>query len=153
MAVRTAYDPVAGEVLTAVNLEKLAGGWIGYNEVTANQASITTEVDLTNLTVAVTVGTGRRIRITSEVSITGTVANDVGTLNIKEGATFIQVRDVIVPIASNAVLVASIVLTPTAGSHTYKLSAQRSAGTGTLTVTAGATRPAFIYVEDVGSTP
>ena len=49
MAVRTAYAPVAASVLTAANLAKVAGGWIGYNEVTANQGSISTTVDLTSL--------------------------------------------------------------------------------------------------------
>jgi hypothetical protein len=42
VAVRTAYAPVAATVLTAANLAKLPGGWIGYNEVTANQTTITT---------------------------------------------------------------------------------------------------------------
>ena len=58
MAVRTAYAPVASTVLTAANLAKLPGGWIGDAQVTANQTGITTATDLTGLTVAVTAGTG-----------------------------------------------------------------------------------------------
>ena len=72
MPVRTAYAgaAVAGEVLSAANVNRISGGWIGYNEVTANQTPITTEVDLTGLSVAVTVGTARRIRISVHVLAT-----------------------------------------------------------------------------------
>jgi hypothetical protein len=46
---------------------------------------------------------------------------------------------------------ASVVLTPSAGSHTYKLSLARAAGTGSLTLGAGATFPAYIMVEGIGT--
>ena len=41
-------------------------------------------------------------------------------------------------------------LTPTEGEHTYKLTLERLAGSGTLTSNAGVTFPAFIQVLDVG---
>lgn len=149
MDVRTAYDPTAGEVLTATNLEKLAGGWIGYAEVTADQSGITVEVDLTSLTVAVTVGPSRRIKITASVRVVTTVNNDAVTLKIAEGATILQQRDVTLSVASNSGgLVAEVVLTPTTGAHTYKLRMVRTLGS--VTMQAGATYPAFICVEDIG---
>jgi hypothetical protein len=46
--------------------------------------------------------------------------------------------------------VAYAILTPSTGSHTYKLSAERPQGTANITMQAGSTFPAFILVEDVG---
>ena len=151
MAVRTAYDPTAGEILTATNLEKLAGGWIGYNQVTASQGSITADVDLTGLSVAVTVGPSRRIRISAYVAVETTVASDRAALLVKEGATQLTVATVSLLTAARGVsLTASVVLTPTTGAHTYKLSMVRTDGSGTLTSIASATQPAFILCEDIG---
>lgn len=150
MPVRTAYDPTAGEVLTATNLEKLAGGWIGYAEVTANQTA-TTEVDVTGATVSVTVGPGRRIRISGTSWSQSTVANDEVLLRIKEGATVLQTRTTQVSAAGPAEpLDIFAVLTPTTGAHTYKLTFGRNSGTGTITSFASATAPLFILVEDIG---
>lgn len=126
-------------------------GRLGYVAVTANQATITVEADLTGIAATVTVGSGRRIRVTVEISLASTVAGDTATLNIKEGATFLQTRDITLPTAgATGMLSASVILTPTAAAHTYKASLQRSAGTGVLNSTASAARPAFILVEDIG---
>ena len=152
MAVRTAYDPTAGEVLTATNLERLAGGWIGYAEVTANQSGIgSTVTDLTGLSVAVTVGPSRRIRISARVLVTGTVADTVAALLIREGGTTLtQGRCHIIGSTSANGLTSEVVLTPSTGAHTYKLSAQWAAGSGTITIEAAAGYPAFVLVEDIG---
>ncbi len=152
MPVRTAYAPVAGEVLTATNVARLAGGWIGYAEQTGDQGAITTEVDLTSLTVTVTVGTGRRIRISARTLVVSTVANDIAALNIKEGAAQLQTgrTGALSGTAVSVGISADVILTPTAGAHTYKLAMARETGTGTLTNKAAATAPAFIAVEDLG---
>lgn len=155
MPVRTAYAgaAVSGEVLTAANVNKIPGGWIGYNESTTNQGSIAgTEVDITGLTATVTVGTSRRIRITVELSLSSSVANDVPSLRIKEGTTQLQSREEHLGsvVGALAAISASVVLTPTAGSHTYKATLVRAVGTGTLVVNASATAPAFLLVEDIG---
>lgn len=154
MAVRTAYAgaAVAGEVLTAANVNRVPGGWIGYNEVTASQGSIgATEVALTTLTVTVTVGTSRRIRISAETMFATTVAQDVAELRIKEGTTVLQARPRKIMAASQSETIsASVVLTPSAGSHTYYLAAILASGSGTITSAASATQPASILVEDIG---
>lgn len=150
MAVRTAYTPVAGEVLTAANLKRLPGGWIGYNEVTADQAGITAMTDLTGLSLAVTVAATRRVRVTVQCWVFSSVNGDSAQVSIREGSTQLNTGTVQV---SNVVATSvnfSAVLTPTTGAHTYKASLLRSSGTGSLTMQAGATFPAFIYVEDVG---
>lgn len=127
-------------------------GSLGRAIVTASQGSITTEVDLTGLVVTVTVAANRLIQITGYVQFKSTVVDDVAGLVIKEsttqlGAALKEMR----PANIGSQLVAhALVVAPSAGSHTYKLTGQRVAGTGTLTAEAGATFPAFILVEDLG---
>lgn len=150
MPVRTAYAPVAASVLTAANLAKLPGGWIGYAEATSNQTGISAEVDVTSLTVTVTVGTSRRIRITTEVSATSTVGGDVVVVRIREGAAELQSRRSAIS-SGDEPITASVVLTPTSGSHTYKTAIGRNSGTGTLNTVATATSPVYILVEDIGT--
>lgn len=151
MPVRTAYAgaAVSGEVLTAANVNKLPGGWIGYSEVTAGQGSITTSVDLTGLTVTVTVGSSRRIRVEGRVLIASTVTGDIIGLGVNEGATSLASGQLYAA-TSATTLTAEVILTPTAGSHTYKLTAGRAAGSGTVGTTASSTAPAYILVEDLG---
>jgi hypothetical protein len=43
-----------------------------------------------------------------------------------------------------------VILTPSAGAHTYLISGQRIAGTGATTIEAGTDHPASILVEDMG---
>jgi len=109
-------------------------------------------VDITGLSVTVTVVAGRRIRITASGAFFDTVATDVVQMNIKEGATQLQ-QAAIVPGAASAnvnVEKSVVIASPSAGAHTYKVSAIRSTGTGAVTFNAGATFPAFILVEDIG---
>lgn len=150
MSVRTAYAGTVadGDVYTASNHSRMPGGWIGYAEVTANQTGITAETDLTGLTVTVTVNTSRRIMVSAFVQVTRTVADGSTNLFIKEGAAHLQEAD---PDAETLWPVAvSVVLTPSAGSHTYKLALARGTGTGTVGITADTGRPNYIYVTDVG---
>lgn len=124
------------------------GSTLGYAEVTANQSPITTEVDVTGLSVTVTVPDGRRIRISSALGITSTVNDDIGFMRIAEGGTNLAFAQAKLNTNTESVF-ASIVLTPTAGSHTYKIRAARTSGTGNLTVGAASTNPAYILVEDI----
>lgn len=152
MASRTAYvsTEVDGDILTAANFDKLPGGWIGYVEATANQTTITTEADLTSLSVTVTAGTTRRLRLTGKVNFTSTVANDGAKLRIKESSTVLNAADNATPTGAGGVFIfASAVITPSAGSHTYKLTLART-GTGTLTMNASATEAAYLLIEDIG---
>lgn len=147
----TSRTYTAGAVLTAAQQNDLAQGTLGYAQVVANQGTITTVVDLTSLTVTVTLVAGRRIKITGQCLFQSTVADDTCELRIMEGATQLTQIDVIArPANITATAHGSVVLTPGAGAHTYKLSAIRAAGTGTVQMTAGATFPAYILVEDVG---
>jgi hypothetical protein len=126
---------------------------LGYAQVTANQGSITTLVDLSGLTATVTVGANRYVKITGVVLAGSTVAADTIDLIIREGGTELQIAEFRNgSTGSSEALMAQIVLdSPSAGSHTYKLSMRRAAGTGTITMTAVTAAPAFILVEDIGS--
>lgn len=130
-----------------------AGGTLGYAQVTAGQASITAEVDLTSLAVTVTAGTGRMLRLSGRCMAQSSVANDSIQLRIKEGATVLQIAQMTVPKANvSEFIYESVVLSsPSAGSHTYKLTMQRSLGTGNVVMDAGPTFPAYILVEDIGA--
>ena len=153
MPVRSAYPGTAltGEVLTALKVNNLPGGWIGYAEVAADQLSITTVVDLSGLVLNVTVGASRRLRVTVYTSVYSTVVGDSATLSIKEGATQLSTRAEVFSKASTLEGVScAAIVTPTAGAHTYKATLERTTGTGTLLMGASGTQPAFILVEDIG---
>lgn len=147
----TSRTYTTGAVLTASQQNDLPQGTIGYAQAVANQATFTTVVDLTSLTVTVTLVAGRRIRITGQTLLGSSVADDVASLNIQEGATILQIANVLCrPISTGFVANTSVVVQPGAGSHTYKLTGVRASGTGNITSFAGATFPAYILVEDIG---
>lgn len=120
---------------------------LGYAEVTSNQTGITTEVDLTGLTVTVTVPAGgRRVKITGycEVSTTGTAGRT--TMYIKESTTKLQQASALNAIASSGANInCQAVILPSAGSHTYKLSMESTSGTSNTATSASA--PAYILAE------
>lgn len=120
----------------------------GYAQVTANQTGISAETDLTSLTVTVTPGTSRRIRITAWARIAQNTAGATPALSIKEGATVLTAANATLVIAAQTNLTAIVILTPTAVAHTYKLTLQT--GAGTVDLLASATNPAFVLAEDIG---
>lgn len=131
-------------------------GTLGYAQTTTGQAGITAQVDLTSLSVPVTVGAGRRIKITGYVgNFSSTVNTDKFSVLIMEGATTLQTAVGSVQAAAagggnSVVLDPIVVLQPTAGAHTYKLASVRNNGTGTGSTNAAPALPAFILVEDIG---
>ena len=141
---------VADELVTASKMNLLPKGILGYAQVVANQASIgTSEVDLTSLTVTVTVAAGRRVRVTGQI---------IGQQLTSAGIPRLLVHKASVQIASATSTVVvndffhyhlDVIDSPAAGSHTYKLRGITSAGTYTLN--AAANFPAFILVEDIGA--
>src|SRR3990167_8046134 len=144
----------AGEVarFDSEGISTAARGTLGYAQVTSSQGSITAETDLTSLTVTVTVGTSRRIRVSAFNHIEGTVATDNAVIRIKESTTNLQETVAHLP-SSPAPRTSgsahSVVLTPSAGSHTYKLSLARLDGTGNVGIGASASQPNYILAEDI----
>lgn len=144
-------------------------GNLGYAQVVANQTIVAsgTETDLTNLTVTVTVGTNRKIRLSAQGILSRTVADGATIGRFKEGSTELGRWAQHSPSAAGEFNFAygalqsaplgslpgggnPVFLTPSAGTHTYKLTLQRFSGTGNVTLNAGTTSVAFIAVDDMG---
>lgn len=128
-------------------------GSMGYAQNTTGQGSIgNTFVDLTGLSVTFTAVAGRRYRIHASCHLTSTTAGDEVDLGILEGSTSLQERVTTINTANRIEgMDAFAIVTPSAGSHTYKAAARRSGGAGTVSMSAGSTFPAFILVEDIGT--
>jgi len=152
MAVRTAYvgTQSAGDTLSSANFTKLPGGWIGYAEVTADQTGISTgPTDLTSLTVTVTAGSSRRIRVTGYGRVIQQTSASAPQILIRDGSNnILQAAILNLASGSTAILCPSVVLTPSSGSNTYKLSG--SVAAGTMDLEASSIQPAWILVEDLG---
>lgn len=152
MAVRTAYAPVAGTVITAANHAKFPGGWIGYVEVTASQTGITTEVDVTSLTLTPTVGTSRRIRTSMQVTATVTNIDTIAWVKITDGSNNQKgISQLSGPLANvGNTMQAAVSESGITGSITRKLRCVRAAGTGTIDINAASDNPAWLMIEDLG---
>lgn len=143
--------PKGSHASVVARLNGLPLGKLGYAQIVAAPANFTAEVDVAGLSVAVTAGTGRILRISAELMFVSTVSNDIVRLNIKEGATYLRRARALLNTAGFISLATSVeVVSPSAGAHTYKISVNREVGTGTITPFAGAQDPGFILVEDLG---
>lgn len=129
-----------------------AGGQIGYAQVTASQSGITAETALTSLTLTLTPGTGRRIKITGVGRFQSTIADDTFELRLKKDGSQVQASQGLCrPANSDIPLSVTFIESPTAVSHTYNLFLARVTGTGSGTLTAAGVAPAFILIEDIGA--
>lgn len=143
---------VPDEIVTADKMNELPKGILGYAAATSDQTGITSEADVTGLSVTVDVPAGRRLKITGFINVlVDTVSDTTASLRVKESTTQLaQSYSRPVGNSRSAGQFVMAVITPSSGSHTYKLTLQREVGTGSLTVDAAADRPCFILVEDIG---
>lgn len=146
-------DPTTfgNEVVTALNAAPR--GTVGYAQITASQTGITALVDVSGLSVTFTAVAGRRYRISASAYLLSSVSGDVATINIADGAST-QLQSAQVDLRSSSVDIRAhveVIVVPGAGSKTYKLRAGRVSGSGNISLDAGATYPAFILVEDIGT--
>lgn len=123
---------------------------LGYRQVTVGQ-NFTTLADATGLSVTLTAPTTRKIKISFYAcTMYSTVAGDIATVYLYNDGTQIQTGTWYMGIGGGSSSVTpqlSVIITPTTGSHTYKIGLARVLGTGTNTLSAAATTPAFIMVE------
>jgi len=92
----------------------------------------------------------RKIKISAKCQFTvGASACNVNLL-IQEGATVLASQELFAAASSPQGRVCSVILTPSAGSHTYKLTVSFGDNATNL-LAASATNPSFILVEDMGS--
>lgn len=139
-----------GSYLTAAAYNDAAGGWIGYVEKTTDQGSVTVEVDVASMSTGPTVGTSRRIRVSAFARLSNTSAVGGCALLLYEGATLLQRSESFASVADGRIhCFPSVILTPSAGVHTYKLRVD-AISAGTVTLRADATYPCYLLVEDIG---
>lgn len=134
----------------AVTESKIADDAIllGHASVTSAQNGFSSGADLTGLSVTVTAPTSRGIKITAYAPFVASSTGNV-ILLIKEGSTTLNSYSTHISTASRqaGAIAIAFIAAPTAGSHTYKLTSDHSAGT--VNMNASATNPAFILVEAV----
>ena len=129
-----------------------AWGVVGVATATANQAGITTQTDLTGLSVTWTAVAGRRYKVSAYTMVTRTVADGTTqVLILTSGGSVFQVISSQPNVAAdNLESSGFVIVTPGAGAQTFKLAITRASGTGTVGLSATANAPAFILVEDIG---
>lgn len=124
-----------------INQAQDTGNKLGFAEVTSTQGSIAgTEIDLTGISVAVTVPPGGRdVEITVNLWPNSTVAGDIVRAFVKEGSTYLGSHTLHLPVSSYGFSqnFTIRVPAPSAGAHTYKVTLQRIGGTGTIASNAG----------------
>lgn len=152
MATRTAHDFTGGETPAAAVFDGLPGGWLGWIESTSDQTGITSEVDVTSVTLTVTVNASRRIKI-SVGGMVSAVTNDaaaVGRINKDGSNAGTWCRTGTITAGNDWQCFGSWIDTPSTGSHIYKATIARSSGTGTITVSGTSPGRCWILVEDIG---
>ena len=127
-------------------------GIVGYAQSVAGQSGVTTVTDVTGATITFVAAANRRYKITGQFLAASTVVGDTIRLEIADGSNVTQfLSQLYASITGQSnVLPITNVVSPAAGSITYKLRFSRAAGTGTISYAAGATFPAFILIEDIG---
>ena len=150
MAITPNTTFVSGNVLTANQMNRLPWGVMAYASATANQTGIAAAADVTGLSVTFTANS-TRIYVTSVY---------IGYAEQLAAAAYPEVRIVdgsnVEKARATKYLTAGVgdgfwvrvVETGLSGSVTRKARAQTSSGS--LTITAGATYPNQILVEDIG---
>jgi hypothetical protein len=153
MSTRTAKEFAALEVMTAANLNKAAGGWIGYAANSSDQSGITTTTDVSNATVTVTCGTARLLLIiaTATVTVSGTVNDWLGTI-LQDGNIIGRWARVTGMSNGNVEQCTGFAIaTPSAGTHIYKMQAGVTNGGGSIEVSGTSPAQAKLLVIDLGA--
>lgn len=149
---------VAGDILSATDMNALPGGVKGYAKATAEQTSITTETDLTSLTVTWTATSARLYRISFHCVMINTdtfAATETITVKVTDGSNVMSFEAIAAGVEGESgdtggqiTLVGVGYETGLSGSVTRKLRAVTT--TSNAELRASATSPAFILVEDIG---
>lgn len=141
----------AGDVLTAADMNLLPAGEVGSASITSS-TTFTTLQDISGLSVTFTALASRRYRVTAHGLLRSTVTTDIAQLLIADASsTTISVGQVACVSTTFAVSCSVMaIVTPSAGSCTYKVRGVRSSGSGTITLDCASTYPAYIVVEDIG---
>jgi hypothetical protein len=127
-------------------------GSLGYAEATTAQTGIgTAETSVIGMSVTVTVGASRRIKVTFQCLpvITSAVIDLLVTFRVKQDGLRVQSPMVTSHPNFYTALHSVAVVTPSAGSHTYTVTTLNSGGTHKIE--AHVEYPTFLLVEDIGA--
>lgn len=164
MAWTAPRDWTAGELVTEAmmdthikdNLNYLNDLRVKYAQVTADVTGIAgTETDIITAPAFTPISSSRLLRISFRCrsTIAGT-STGVFTFRLKEGSTTLnEINNRLGSTSTSGEFVTTwtYVASPSAASHTYKATAQRATGTGTMDIQASSTAPMQIIVEDIGA--
>lgn len=142
----------SGAILTATQMNQLPWGIIARSTATAAQNGIgTSATDLTGLSVTWTAVAGRSYRLTATTQFiyaSGSPAVAVFKI-VTSGGTQVQETNVVGSATVYSAAHLSTVVSPAAGSVTYKV--QGNVNSGTMNVFAASNAPIFLMVEDLGT--
>lgn len=155
----------AGQTLTAASMNIISGdlsylydelprGYVAASKKTANQGSISTEVDITDLSVTVPMISGRIYKTTVHMDVFTSNSDTVLVGKLTDGSNVQLQRTTCRPAVANTGQTLQLVYYETAASTasvTRKIRVYRAAGTGTITVQGAALEPTLILVEDIGA--
>ena len=133
----------------------VAQGRLAYTITTSNQTILdNTTADITTLSVTVSLPANRVIRVSGQAIFNIISPMDLQGWVNQDGLDVGMFGDLSDSTAGGStvtgvICAGSVILTPTAGSHTYKLRAT-AVGSGTAVVGATTAAPGFILVEDIG---
>lgn len=154
----TVTDTGSGQA--TVTIPGATASLLGKSSKTSNQAGITTEADVTSLSVSATVAAGRRVRVEAMLRLSvsqssGSVAATRGLARLYRGATQIGAGSDAggVTTSAAALQTAGVSLAfdePGAGTFTYKVTGLAVGAGASLTVEASAVAPCWIAVYDDG---
>ena len=146
----------AGDVLTAADMNTYARGGqeMGYASITASSASFTAVADISGLSVTWTAISTRVYELEFFGNVVSTASGDSIQVSIADSS---NVQKALAKSGSTVATFSSqlgckVRLTGLSGSVTYKVRALRAGGaSGTCTIEASATAPAYFTVKDVGA--
>jgi hypothetical protein len=140
----------AGQVLTAAQMELMPKGYIGSANATTTSGIGSSTTDITGASVTFTALASRRYLITVTGCFQQATSAGLTTLRLRNSAgTTLRFAQFTAP-SSTSLYVASFSYNevPGAGSVTYKMSAETSAGTVSVS---GSGAASSIVVEDIGT--
>lgn len=142
---------IAGDVLSAANMNLLPGGTTSVASTGSSQTGISAATDLTTLSVTFTAVTSRRYLITGLVNYRQRTSSGLVTVEIAYAGTTVLASWVETHATDDyGTAYFSMYHVPGAGSITYKLRAKTSAGTVDINPQGLSTVPSMIIVQDVG---
>ena len=130
--------------------DNVARGEIGVAAVTADQPGITTQVDITGLTLTRTLLTGRRYRTTIKTEVSSTNADGAFVVVIADGSNT-QLARATGPATTASYSTSTFYEENGNGTSVVrKCRASKSSGTGSITISASASSPTYLTIDDIG---